>query len=330
MSSGRGPIEQRPIEQRRIERLRALHGTVHRGVSVGIGDDGAVLDGGAFANGVVASVDAQFEGVHFRSSWVGRGATYRAIGFRAAVAALSDLAAMGATPRAILSSVALPVGVDDTVLEALAAGIEDAARMHGAPVVGGNLSRASELSMTTTVLGESCARPLRRRGAKVGDAVWVTGPLGARALGCRALDAGLGLDDQARAFVEAFLGPVPRFDVGRTAGARAHAGIDVSDGLVADLGHVCDAGGVAARIDRDAVPRWPGHEALAARLGRDPWLDALAGGDDYELLLVGPVDDAWLASVGTRVGEIVPGQGVTIVAEGRELRLGATGFDHFG
>ncbi|MBI4952641.1 MAG: thiamine-phosphate kinase, partial [Myxococcales bacterium] len=158
-------------EESRVARLARTFGRAPRGVLCGIGDDAAVLAPGR--ERLVWTVDVQVEGVHFERSWLG----LDALGYRAVMAAASDLAAMGARPRAVVAGLVLPPGFSDAALGALARGQARACRELGTAVVGGNLARGGELSVTTSVLGHA-ARPLLRSGARPGDGVWVAGATG--------------------------------------------------------------------------------------------------------------------------------------------------------
>lgn len=312
-------------EFERIARLRSIYGAAHAGVSIAIGDDAAVLD-----DGTVLSVDAAVEDVHFRRTWLAPPwPSWSDVGARATVAALSDLAAMGASARAILSSLVLPTDVEDDTLEAIARGVAAQAEAYGAPVIGGNLSRGREISITTTVVGRASPRVATRTGARPGDVVWVTGTLGGRALGLAALEAGLAASPELEPFVLEFFAPIARIEEGMRASRDAHAMIDVSDGLVADLGHVCRASAVGARIDARSLPLppVPGYDALARRLGHDPLALALTGGEDFELVVVTPraLD---LSDVATAIGEIVAGPAGQVEIEGGPP-LARTGHDHF-
>jgi thiamine-monophosphate kinase len=309
-------------ERERIARLRSIHGEAE-GVAIGIGDDAAVLGGS------VLSVDAAIEDVHFRRAWIGRGASWRDVGRRAAIAALSDLAAMAARPRAMLSAIALPRGEEDEVLFAIAEGVAEAARAYGAPVIGGNLSAAREIGITTTVLGEAGPTSLRRAGAAPGDLVWLTGDLGAPALAVAALEAGRA--SEVAAFVRRLFHPRARIAEGLAAAAAgARAAIDVSDGLARDLGHLAEASGISAVVEIASLPLAPGLADAAASLGLDPVALALGGGEDYELLLTAP-DSPALRAIARPIGRIEQGRGVRIVdANGAPISLGRTGHDHFG
>jgi len=324
----------------RIAALAARVASPGRGVTLGIGDDAAIL--APFAGGVVVSVDTAIEGVHFRRGW----APLRTLARRAVMAALSDLAAMGAAPRATLVALALPADIDDDAFLELVDGTADAARDAGAALVGGNLASAGELSITTTVVGEAGTRSLKRSGAQIGDAIYVTGVLGAAALGLALLSRGAGDAAEGAAFVARWCTPTARLDEGRAlVSVGATACIDVSDGLAQDLGHLCAASAVAARVELAALPMLADQRAQAHALGLDAETLAVSGGEDYELVFTGPVSVA-LAAIGTRIGEIVRSDAVGtsgsgadakrvatnvqfVDADGRTVAIGARGFEHF-
>ena len=235
----------------------------------GVGDDAAVLTVPP-GQELVVSTDASVEGVHFRRDWM----SPRELGERAAAAALSDLAAMAATPLGLLLALAVPMGWQDDVLE-VARGVGAAAARARCPIVGGNLTRGTELSITITVLG-GASSPLRRIGAGVGDRAFVTGRLGGPGAALRALLAGgqPSAADRAR-----FVVPVPRLEEARWLVAHgAHAAIDISDGLLADAMHLARASGVTLAIDLAALPCVDGVSPE----------DAAASGEEYELLVAFP------------------------------------------
>jgi len=252
-----------------IERIAKIAGRPAGGaVVLGIGDDAAVLRARA-GEEIVVSTDAFVEGVHFRFD---HEAPVTA-GRRAAVGCLSDLAAMGARPLGLLLALAVPPRLPLARLLAFVRGVQREARRHGAPLVGGNVTRARELSATLTAIGAvRRGHALRRGGGRAGDRLFVTGALGRSAL------------ERARGRVRH--AAAPRLAVGRRLARLRGVGacIDVSDGLLGDLGHVCRASRVAARIDATRVPRPAGFEAACRRLGLDAERLALAGGEDYELL----------------------------------------------
>ena len=308
-----------------FERIRALaetFGAPGDHVAIGIGDDAAVL---RLESHQAVSVDVAVEGVHFRRSF----ADWRTLGRRAYAAAASDLAAVAAKPRAALVSLILPTCFADEDLQEVGRGIADLGEEIGAPVIGGNLSRGEELSITTTVLGVIPDKPLTREGSRPGDQIWVTGNLGAAALGLRHLSTGIP-SENADPFVDAWRRPSPRIAEGLSLSTTATSCIDVSDGLIQDLTHVTDASRVAATVQADALPLAAGHQTLASDLGVDGTLAALSGGEDYELLFTLPptVDPAFPA---TRIGEIHAGKGISILdAANQPLAVDRAGFAHFG
>ncbi len=284
------------------------------------GDDCALMP---FEDALLAiSTDLAVEGTHFRAGWL----TPRELGWRVAAAALSDLAAVAATPIGAMTSIGVPeVAPDDLVIDVMD-GIGAAAQSVGATVVGGDLVRAELLVVDMVVFG-AVREPVRRAGARAGDGLWVTGALGAPEAAIRAWEAGREPSDAAR---ERFARPVPRIlPAIRLQEAGATAMIDVSDGLLADAGHLAAASGVACRIEAERVP---------VHAGADAPEDALVGGEEYELLVALPAafserEAAILArECGvpvTRVGWADVGAGVVLVEGGRPIAL-PRGFRHFG
>ncbi len=298
-------------EDARIAALTEVFRTDSADVRVGIGDDAAVL-----ADGLVLSVDVCVEGTHFRRDF----GPLEVLARRAAVGALSDLAAMGACPRALLSSLVVPGTLSDSELLALHRGLAAAATEVGAAVVGGNLAAGGELSLTTTVVGRS-TRPLRRCGAKVGDAVYLSGPPGDAGLGLLALLAG-----RSSAFADRWLWPRAHIEEGLSLRGVASACVDVSDGLLRDLHHLCAASGVGAEIELAAIPRGGGFEAEARALAQDPDEVLLGSGEAYVLLFTAPASLTWA----TRIGTVVSEPGVFVRdRSGRRIARSPRGFDHF-
>ncbi|HJL14344.1 MAG TPA: thiamine-phosphate kinase [Sandaracinaceae bacterium LLY-WYZ-13_1] len=310
-----------------IDRIRARLARDAPRVRIGIGDDAAVL--APLSGGIVISVDAVVDGVHFDRRWLG----WPDVGWRGWCAALSDLAAMGAPPVAGVLSLVVPSDEDEANVLAMIGGVAEAADAFDAPVVGGNVSGGRQLALHSTVIGEAPAEPLRRAGARVGDAVWVTGTVGAAALGWRLLEAGRADDPEAAPFVARWRRPRPRFDVMDAVRSVASAGIDVSDGVLQDLGHVCEASGVGADVELARLPRVPGHRSLAARVDADPDALAAGGGEDFELLFTAP-PAAGLGGVATRIGTVRErGEGPPVRAldaDGRERAVARAGHRHFG
>jgi thiamine-monophosphate kinase len=313
----------------RIAMLRAaLAGPEDPRVLVGIGDDAAVL--APPAEPLVWTVDAAVEGVHFRRDLL----SFADLGYRATMAAASDLGAMGARPLGLLAALVLPPALADAELAELARGQREAADALGAAILGGNLARGTELSITTTALG-TAARPLGRAGARPGDAIWMAGPVGLAAAGLALLLRGAGAEPElsapARAAIAAWRRPRARIAEGLRASASAVAAIDVSDGLAQDVGHLSRASGVRAILDAAALVGSELH-AAAAELGRDPLELALSGGEDYALVVV-LRPDASLEGF-AQIGEIAPrGEGPDVWLRRRDGSTGPLverGFDHFG
>jgi thiamine-monophosphate kinase len=293
-----------------------------RGVVVGPGDDAAVLRP-APGEDLVATVDAVVAGVHFD-----RRSTPADVGWKALAVNLSDLAAMGARPVGALVALGLPRGTPTATVRGLARGLGACARAHRTPVVGGNVTRADALSLTVTVLGAVPeGRAVLREGARPGDLVAVTGTLG---------DAALGLARGAAApLARRQRRPTPRLDAGLALAGMVRAAIDVSDGLVQDLGHLCRASRVGARIGVVELPLSSAYRRAASRLA-DPYAAALAGGEDYELVvalpparLVAAREAAARAGAPlTVVGRFVRGRGVRVVGARGEALPAPAGHDH--
>jgi thiamine-monophosphate kinase len=297
-----------------------------RDVLLGVGDDAALLEPPAgFA--LVAATDTLVAGRHFLQRAPGR-----SVGHQALAVNLSDLAAMGADPAWALLSLSLP-DVREDWLENFAVGLYALADAHGVELVGGDTVRGP-LVITVEVLGfVEPARALRRSGARPGDAVYVSGSPGEAAAGLEALRRG-GSFDANDALVRRYLYPEPRLELGRALRGRASAAMDVSDGLVADLGKLCAASCVGARLDLDSLPL---SEPLLAAHGREAGERlVLAGGDDYELLFTAPAADiaryeteiSRVCGV-TRIGEIEEGRGVRCERGGLAVEVTGRGYDHF-
>jgi thiamine-monophosphate kinase len=282
----------------------------------GIGDDAAIVDLPP-GQRLVVSTDASVEGVHFRREWL----TPEEVGGRATTAALSDLAAMGALPGGLLLALGVPAEWSGALV-ALSRGVGDAAAAVGCPIIGGNVVRSRELSLTITVLG-TVARPLTRSGALAGDGIFVTGRLGGPRAAVRAWMDGSTPRVEHRA---RFAAPRARIAEARwLADAGCHAAIDVSDGLIADAGHLALASGVHLDLDLAALPCVKG-------VSLD---EAASGGEEYELIVAlapdGPVDPgAFEQRFGlplTRIGTAAAGAGIAIKGAARVDH--PRGHDHF-
>jgi thiamine-monophosphate kinase len=280
-----------------------------------IGDDAAVLDV-PVGERLVVSTDTSVEGVHFHRDWLNS----FEIGYRATAASLSDLAAMAARPLGILIALTLPEGNKQEARE-IATGIREGASAVLCPIVGGDLSSGKDLSLTITALG-STSRPLARSGAKVGQRVYVTGRLGGPAAAVRAWRAGKEPTDGDRA---RFANPVPRIEPAIGLSDRgATSGIDISDGLIADIGHIAAASSVCIEIDADRIPRVNGVTPL----------EAASSGEEYEIVVTAPEIDTGQFSEEfgldlTEIGRVVAGSSGIVLLQGGERITAPPGFDHF-
>ena len=294
-------------------------------IKLGIGDDAAVIRSGR--KHWVWTVDACVEGVHFRHDWL----SPHDLGWRSFHAAVSDLAAMGAQPVAALSSVALPKHSGLAMFRSIARGQAAAARSLSCPIIGGNLTSASECSVHTTVLGIT-NRPLKRSGARAGDQIWLIGIVGAAAAGLQVLrrvPVSKRTVEQ-RWCIRIWRRPTALITDGYALRRVAHAAIDVSDGLVADLHHITEACGVRAVLDAASLRTALSPQLLRAahQLKCDALDWALFGGEDYALIAIGPGRQK--PANAAAIGQVERGHGVWLRHAERVRPLLAKGFDHFG
>ncbi|MBW4705355.1 MULTISPECIES: thiamine-phosphate kinase [unclassified Micromonospora] len=285
---------------------------------LGPGDDAAVV--AAPDRRVVASTDVLVEGRHFRRDW----SSARDVGHRAAAANLADVAAMGATPTALLVALCIPADLDTAWAEELADGLAAEAALVGAGVVGGDMSASPTLTIAVTALGDLAGRaPVVRSGARPGDVVALAGRTGWAAAGLTVLSRGF---RTPRLLVEAYRRPEVPYPAGpEAARLGATAMIDVSDGLLADLGHLAKASGVGVDLRRDAFEVPPQMRDAAQALGVDPYTWILAGGDDHALVATFP-PAVTLPSSWRTVGQVVEGVGVTVDGDAYD---GPAGWEHF-
>ncbi|WP_354527544.1 thiamine-phosphate kinase [Nakamurella sp. UYEF19] len=290
--------------------------------SVGPGDDAAVVAAGD--GRVVVSVDMLVDGVHFRSDW----ATGEQIGRRAALASMSDIAAMGAAPTSLVVAISAPGTTPTELIVGIGKGLHDAAHEAGAAVVGGDMTRSETLTIAVTVLGDlRGARPVLRSGARPGDEVAIIGRLGWAAAGLAVLSRGF---RSPAVIVGAYRVPEPPLQAGVIAAASgATSMIDVSDGLLADLGHIAKASDVSINIRTAALDVNPRLVEVASALGKDPMEWVLTGGDDHPLVATFPhgstLPPGWqpIGTVGV-VGDL----GATVTIDGSP-RDEPGGWDHF-
>lgn len=247
-------------------------------VELGIGDDCAVVRQND--EHLLFSCDAFIEDVHFRRAW----ASPEDIGWKAAAASISDIAAMGGIARYALVTLACPANTDSDYLERLYAGLREATASAAVSVIGGDTTASPHgLMLSIAVIGTSAGAPVRRSGARPGDLVAVTGRPGSAALGLHALEQGI--VEGAASLITAHLRPRPKLPEGQYLGGTTGvtAMIDVSDGLVQDLGHLAEKSGVSIDVDPERLPLSPDQAAYAARAGISATEAALSGGEDYEL-----------------------------------------------
>jgi thiamine-monophosphate kinase len=307
-----------------ISRIRAR--VASRGdVVLGIGDDAALLSVPPGMQ-LVVTADTLNAGVHFPDD-----TTPADIGWKALAVNLSDLAAMGAKPAWCTLSLSLPHS-DPRWVDGFIDGFLELASLHGVQLVGGDTTRGP-LSIAVTAMGHvEAGHALRRDGARVGDDIWVTGTPGDAAAALQSMFSGAAVERALRARLDR---PTPRVEVGRALLGLASACVDVSDGLLADLGHVCARSGVCAQVE---LTRLPVSRALARFRPEVRWPWQASGGDDYELCFVASPQRAeqvrqaldFVGVAGARIGRIVAGQGVQALdAQGASWQAPRDGYDHF-
>lgn len=287
------------------------------GVLVGPGDDAALV--AAPGERTLLCTDVLVDGRHFRRDW----AEAPDVGRRAAAQSLADIAAMGGRATAVTLGVVAPADLPAAWLVAMAQGLAEECASVGASVVGGDLTRGDQLVLSVTATGAVERDPVRRDGARPGDVVALRGRQGWAAAGLAVLGRGF---RSPRVLVEAYRRPEVPYPAGpEAAGLGATAMVDVSDGLLADLGHVAEASGVAIDVRTDAFEIDEPLQAVGAALGVDPLGFVLGGGDDHALAATFPA--GVVLSEGWRViGAVADGAGVTV--DGAEYD-GPTGFRHF-
>lgn len=300
------------------------------GALLGVGDDAALLQVGE-GNVLAVSSDMLVSGTHFFAD-----ANPFMLGHKTLAVNLSDLAAMGAAPRWVMLALALPQ-VDESWLAQFSAGFFALAQQHGVELIGGDTTRGP-LNLCVTIFGEVPVRQaLRRSGAQPGDEVWVSGSLGDAALALAHLQGHIVLDEaEFAACAPALHQPQPRVALGLALRGIANSAIDVSDGLLADLGHILEASHLGARLDFASLP----VSAILHRYIQQPQGKscALSGGDDYELCFTVPAArHAEVLRIGaqldlplTRIGKIVAGRGCVVHdAAGVPIEIENGGYDHF-
>jgi len=324
-----------PDENEIVEFLRKRHAVEHPMLKKGIGDDAAVLRLGEAKEFQVITTDALIEEIDFRRDWT----TPRELGWKSLAVNLSDLAAMGARPQFFTVTLALPPDITEQWIREFYNGLTECGALHGAALIGGDLSGAQNAVMISiTAIGESLRRRVvYRSGGREGDLLYVTGTLGRSAAGLELLRQGT-IHSRSRPRREALRAhrmPEPRCRAGAwlAQSGYVHSMMDISDGLSTDLARMCAASGVDAEILTAPV------FAAAASWHCDPLALALHGGEDYELLFSAPFSKKGMLEKNypsefppiTHIGNMLEGTGVVWLAEpGKKRReLPALGFDHF-
>ncbi len=297
---------------------------------VGIGDDAAAW---RFGDGVLlATTDTLVEGVHFLPQL----SPWRDLGWKALAVNVSDIAAMGGEPLLALVTLALPPQTEVAAVDELYAGLQECAAKYGATVAGGDVARSPQVALTVALLGraqqDAEGRPLllRRDAARPGDVIAVTGTLGESAAGLRLLREGASPDDP---LVRAHLRPGPPLGTAQAAARLGIAcGIDVSDGLLQDIGHVCEMSGLGATVRAADVPI---SDELRQAFPDDVLALACTGGEDYQMVFAAPADmirqlRTMAVEPLTVIGEMTAGEprARLVDGKGREIRFEATGWDH--
>jgi len=299
-----------PGEFELIERLvKGLR--ISRKIILGPGDDCAILAPSKAPQ--LFTIDSMIEGVHFRLGW----GPPEKLGAKALAVNLSDIAAMGGTPTACVINLAIREGLDARFFDRLYIGIRKTAQRYDTDVVGGNITHGDRLAITVALLGDASRNIMRRDLARIGDDVFVTGTVGDSAAGLAILDGKLKARGATREYlIERHLNPTPRIEAGLALAKLnpAPAAIDISDGLLQDLGHIAKRSGVGAEIDAASVPVSPAYRKLM----RDDLSLALGGGEDYELLFSvgsGHSEQSLSRALGVpvhRIGRIINGRRIMV------------------
>jgi thiamine-monophosphate kinase len=296
-------------------------------VVVGHGDDAAVID--LDGRGVCLAVDVLVDDVHFRRDL----SSLEDVGFKAVAVNCSDMAAMGARPSVAVVGLCRPPTMPAEDVERLYAGMHEACQRWGLRLVGGDTVAAEALALSVTVLGDvDTTKAVRRSGARPGDQLLVVGVLGAAAAALAQVKAGGDVDERLLAVHRR---PIAHVAAGTAlADLGATAMIDISDGLGADLGHVCTASGVGAVVESARLPAAEGVGAAAMALGRDPMDFVVGGGDDYALLAAVPpelAEAAVAATGGVLVGRVLDGPPTPRLQrpDGSAIPIGSLGWDHY-
>ncbi len=330
-----------------IKRIRSGLGFKNKGVVVGIGDDSAAV---RLTKGLllIATTDSLIEGIHFKSDTI----SSSQLGRKSVAVNVSDIAAMGGIPCYLLISIGIPPSLSVEYIDGFYDGIREATESYNVVVVGGDtFGSDNRLIISITILGEIEEEYLvRRRGAKVGDKIFVTGSLGDSALGLEILESGISDNRPVKAtqrtihideIISRHILPTPRLEEGRLLATKrlASAMIDTSDGLASDLRRICEESAVGARIYLKKIPISEAVNDIAFSRDKSPFDYALYGGEDYELLftvredMVADMPRHWegMKNPIKEIGEIIEeDEGILIIDEAHNISpLTREGYDHF-
>lgn len=294
----------------------------------GIGDDCAVMPAGD--GELLFSTDLLMEGVHFLRSE----SSPEDVGWKAAAVNLSDIAAMGGAPVATFLSIALPKDAQGEWAERFIEGYTQISRKYDVPLLGGDTtSSLRDIAVNVGVLGRCPkGKRLMRSGAKVGETIYVTGPLGDSAGGLHAILKGIERTEEVARLIERHKRPVPRIDAGRILmeSGKAGAMMDISDGIASDLRHIMKASGVGAVISLDELPSSPELISVCDEQGWDRFELSTSGGEDFELLLTGPEGlESELDIPLYPIGKIIPGNDIKWTLHNEPVDRGFNGYKHF-
>ncbi len=318
-----------------IRRIRKWNPSADPALLQGIGDDVAVIEMGTKV--LLVTTDILIEGIHFDRAWIDHYHLVR----KALAVNLSDIASMGGTPKYFLISIGLPKDLPISFVSSFYLGLKQEAKRFRTELIGGDTSLSTKIVINICLIGEGVKKDLLfRKGAKVGDVLFVSGTLGDAALGLKMLQK-KGEMRETRGIIQKHLIPSPRVELGHTL-ARHHwatAMIDVSDGLLIDASHLLEESGVGARIWEDRIPLSRLYRKWIPSFSKNPFLLAFSGGEDYELLFTAPLSlGKKIASLArylkvsiTPIGEILPPQeGFHIMRkDGKEYSPSVLGFEHF-
>ncbi|MGE5817790.1 MAG: thiamine-phosphate kinase [Deltaproteobacteria bacterium] len=317
-----------------IERIRRATPSGRGGVLLGIGDDAAWVK--MRSRSILITSDLLIQDVHFKLKWT----SLFALGHKALAVNLSDIAAMGGKPAYLILALGIPADFTSNQISEFYRGINSLCSKTGVVLVGGDTNVARSLIISVCVIGHAIYTPIRRSGAQGGNDIYVTGTLGDSSLGLKLLQYGSVRSNRGFAayLVSRHRQPTPRIVVGELIARErlATAMIDISDGLLQDLGHICSASGLGAEIWRDQLPLSPAYRAIA---GKDGERHALSGGEDYELLFCARRRDrtrlenlSKRAKVPmTRIGRCLAAkEGISVLdGSGKAISIPVKGYDHF-